>query len=178
VVLGRSRIVVALLLLASATTFAVGVAVERSGHHDASAVNGAAVGNPNAPEGSAAREAGEKNASAQATEAKERKSEQLFGVNTETNAVIGFVVATSLLLAIIAVVMRSPIVLAGVAVVALGAIAFDIREVLHQVDQSRTGVAMLAALTAALHVVIVVLATGTLFADRRGSQAGVAAASD
>jgi hypothetical protein len=157
------RIVIALLLLASATIFAVGVAVERSGHHDASAVNGAAVGNSSAPEGSAAKEGAEGNASAQATEA----SEQLFGVNTESNTVIGFVVATSLLLAMIALAIRSPIVLAVVAVVALGAVAFDIREVLHQLDQTRTGVATLAALTAAMHVFIATLAAGTLFAERR-----------
>ena len=162
--LARSRIVVALLLVASATTFAAGVAIERSGHHDASAVTGAAVTNPTAPEGSAARETGEKHTPAQVTEA---KSEQLFGVNTESNTVIAFVVAISLLLAIGALAIRSPLILVSIAVFGLGAVAFDVREVLHQLDESRTGVATLAALIAALHLALALLVATLAFSAGR-----------
>ena len=216
--MSRSRIIVAVLLVASAVVFAIGVSVERSqgeSHTDAP-VGGQSLGNAtfapegsaeregaerttvatkaaatSAPEGSAAREAAEKKPSATAakavatpapegssareaaeknagasSEASGEDAEKLFGIKTESTGLVIAVVVLSLLLAAGVLVIRSPLILVGAAVVVLGASAFDVRELAHQLDESRNGVAALAALTAALHIVVAAVAAVVLFVER------------
>lgn len=62
----------------------------------------------------------------------------------------------------------SPLVLGVVALAMAAFAALDVREVVHRVDESRTGLALLAALVAVLH-----LAAAVLAARAAGSARGV-----
>jgi Flp pilus assembly protein TadB len=165
-VLSKQRILVALLLSAAAVVFAIGVALERSqpDHHDEPTTQGERL---NATEGSEEREAAERRERTQTAESSESNTEELFGVNTESTALVVAAVAVSLLLAAAVLAVRSAVIVPLIVVVALGAAVFDVREVVHQIDESRSGVATLAALTAALHFLTVLLAAWCVLAERR-----------
>jgi hypothetical protein len=168
------RVTLASLLAASAIVFAIGVAVERSQstHHDESAPSTSAGSPTQAPEGSAEREAGEKKPAgttqaAPVTETSSENSEKVFGVNTESIGLVLVVVVASLLLAASALVVRSPLILGAIIAVALAATVFDAREIAHQLDESRNGVATLAALTMTLHILVALVAAGSAVAEQR-----------
>jgi hypothetical protein len=173
------RVVVAALLAASAVVFAIGVSVERSQstHHDETAPSAGAGATPQGAEGSAAREAAEKkprvatDQAASATETGGESTEKVFGINTESVGLVVAVVIASLLLAAIALAVRSPLVLGIIIVVALAAAVFDAREIAHQLDESRNGVATLAALTMTLHLLAALVAVAGLVVERREASA-------
>jgi hypothetical protein len=155
------------LLLAAAAAFVIGVAVERDQGHAESAHSQSPV--PSAGEAGNHSEAGEGGSHSEAGEhgseptengeagktggtGEHDSDESVLGIDPESNAAVTTAVLISVLLA--AVVWRWPVLptlLAG-AVFCLVAAAFDIREVAHQTAEGRTGVAVLAALVAALHV--------------------------
>lgn len=116
-----------------------------------------------APEGSAAREAAEGGGSSGASG---ERAEKLFGIRTESTGLVIAVVVLSLILAAGMLIVRSPLILVAAAVVVLGATAFDIRELAHQIDESRNGVAVLAGLTGVLHIAVAAVAAGLLFVER------------
>jgi hypothetical protein len=95
-------------------------------------------------------------------------SETLLGVNPESSGLLAVAVAVSLLLAAGAWwLSASPLVL-GVVALAMAAFgALDIREVIHQADESRTGLMLLAALVAILHFAAALLAARAAVATRR-----------
>lgn len=143
--------IIAFLLVVSAIVFAVGVAIERSqGHTEATSTGASST----APEGSAEGEAAEHGgttATATTTEAGNTDSETLFGVNTESIPLVIFAVLVSLALAVAVVLSPKPGVLAIIFVTALAAVAFDVREAIHQADESRQTVMAFAIAAAALH---------------------------
>jgi len=65
---------------------------------------------------------------------------------------------------------RPPAVLGAIALIALAWAALDVREAVHQVDESRTGIAMLAIAVAALHLAAALLA-GRMAARSRHADA-------
>jgi hypothetical protein len=155
------------LLLAAAAAFVIGVAVERDQGHAESAHSQSPV--PSAGEVGNHSEAGEAGSHSEAGEqgseptengeasktggtGEHGSDESVLGIDPESNAAVTTAVLISVLLAV--VVWRWPVLptlLAG-AVFCLAAAAFDIREVAHQTAEGRTGVAVLAALVAALHL--------------------------
>jgi hypothetical protein len=170
-----SRAVVALLLAASAVVFAIGATVERSQstHHDEAVPSVNASATPQGAEGSAAREAAERKQPAAASgatpasEAGGETTEKVFGINTESIGLVVVLVIASLVLAGTALMVRSPLVLGAIIVVALAATVFDVREIAHQLDESRNGVATLAALTMTLHLLVALVAAGSAVVERR-----------
>jgi hypothetical protein len=97
-------------------------------------------------------------------------SETLLGVNPESTGLLVVAVAVSLLLAAaVWWVGASPLVLGVVALAMAAFAALDIREVVHQADESRTGLMLLAALVALLHLAAAVLA-GRAAVATRGEQ--------
>lgn len=163
----RFRVSMAVLLLLGSAVFAIGVAVERSDgdHHQESTSQ-----ELGAPEGSEGREAAERRGRVEAAESSgDESSEEVFGINTESTGVVVAAVIISLLLALAALLVRSPLVLGLIVVVVLGAIAFDVREVMRQVDESRTDVATLAALTAVLHMLTAIVAVVALTIEQRAN---------
>jgi hypothetical protein len=80
-------------------------------------------------------------------------SEKLLGVNPESTGLLVVAVVVSLLLAAgVWWLGASPLVLGVVALAMAAFAALDIREVVHQADESRTGLMLLAALVALLHL--------------------------
>jgi hypothetical protein len=78
--------------------------------------------------------------------------ETILGLDPESTGTVAAAVLISLLLAVALWLWGTPPILVIAAVVALVFAAFDGREVLHQVAESRAGLAAIALLAAALHV--------------------------
>ena len=87
------------------------------------------------------------------------RGENLLGVDLESTGLVLVAVAVSLVLSAGAWWLgASPLVLGGGALAMTAFAALDIREVLHQADESRTGLMLLAALVALLHLAAALLA--------------------
>jgi hypothetical protein len=133
------------LLLASTAAFLVGVLAERSsddGHDKPTAVVREEA------EGIQTEAAGE-------TAPDEHQAEaRLVGIDPESTPLLVIAVAAGLGLAALTAsrVGGARPLLVVVALVALAWAALDIREIAHQIDESRGGVAAIAAAVAALHV--------------------------
>lgn len=122
----------AALLLGSVVLFAVGVALENS----AGGEEGHSVEGEGEVEGTEAEDA----------------EETLLGIDLESPAAVVTGVVVSLILAVLA--LRSD-KRAALIVIALFTLAFailDVRELLHQFDEDRSGIAALAGLIAVLHL--------------------------
>jgi hypothetical protein len=79
-------------------------------------------------------------------------SEKLLGINPEATPLTAAAVIVSVLLAVALLIIGSPILAAGTAPAMAAFTALDIREVIHQLDESRTGLAALATVVAVLHL--------------------------
>jgi hypothetical protein len=93
-----------------------------------------------------------------------KRGERVFGIDIESPALVIAAVAVSVLLAAALWLTGSvlaPLALAGFALVAA---IFDVREVFHQIDESRTNLTVIAAIVAALHLAVV---AGALVLARR-----------
>lgn len=151
------------LLLASAAAFVLGVTVERNdGHTDnttnASTGDQAAQPHDEASEGAGSGE-GDHGAEPRSDEpgtggdhAQEIGDETLLGVNPESTAAVAGAVVASLLLASLAGLRPVPLFLLLGAAFCLTVALFDMREVAHQLDESRNGVAAVALLVTLLHL--------------------------
>lgn len=180
--MSRGRIVgghgfLSALLVAGAVLFVVGVAAERGNRHTepASAAIAASVPVKTVPgthvEGSGSEEgeanttsatelAGQETPEHSETGASVESSEgTVLGVNLESNGVVAVGVMLSLVLAALAWLLRSKIVLAAVAAFTVVFAVFDIAEVIHQANGSHRGVAALAALIAVVHLAAATVAT-------------------
>ena len=152
-----ARLIAAVLLIASAALFATGAAIEhhtatREGHsatgegHPAHHADGGATGE------NAASTEGAANGDTSAMHTAEHGSETLLGINPEATGLVVTAVAVSVVLAALILTVGSPLLAAGVALAMLAFTALDIREVTHQLNESHSGLATLAATIAALHV--------------------------
>jgi hypothetical protein len=168
-------ILVGLIVLATAA-FVVGSTLERNESHHESAATlkaegktseaHAGKGESSGGEGngeSAAQHAGEGGSSAE-TKAKTAGTEQHpelkpLGINIEAVPFVVLAAIGSLALAAGAWLRpRWVLLLIGVALAMLVFAALDVREVFHQSDESRTGLAVLAGAIAALHLAVVIIA--------------------
>jgi hypothetical protein len=158
-----ARLIAAALLIASAAAFAAGAAIER--HTVTSEVR-------RTPQHAETGAPGENHASPEGTSRESSagsRSEDLLGINPESTGLVLVAVALSLLLAALILTVRSPLIAAGVALAMLAFTALDIREVAHQLNESRSGRAALAAAIALLHVLAGVAALRTARDSRRAS---------
>lgn len=169
------------LLVASTALFAIGVIAERSStdthtepagvHVGENGENGEAAGEPagahDEGEGPNATEAGRAETAAGDTDTE--TNEAVLGVNIESTSSIVLAVIAGLALAALAVTRLGarPAVLLAVALIALAWAALDVREVVHQLDQSRTGIAVLATVVALLHLAAALLAGAIAMRARR-----------
>jgi hypothetical protein len=169
--LGRLRLTLIALLLLSTAAFLVDVLAERSSddkHHQSAVVHDEAEGAHNeaaeageagdAAAGEAAEgrdgEHGEAADRGEAAPGEHHAEARLLGIDLETTPLLVIAVAAGLGLAALAAsrVGTSRAVLVVVALAALVWAALDIREIAHQVDESRSGIAAIAAAVAALHL--------------------------
>lgn len=142
-------------LLATATIpFAIGVIAERSTGETHSEPATAEIGEPESGHAEAGEsgESAEAGHSEQATE--EAEDERVLGVDVESTPLIVLAVLVGLGLAAAAATPLGRLrgFLLAVAVIALAWAALDVREAVHQLDESQTAIAVLALLVAALHL--------------------------
>lgn len=144
--------VVALIVLATAG-FVVGTALERNSTHRESPAALRSEGRSGAThvEGGAERKAARAAEGAGTTKATHVEFRPL-GINIEAIPFIVLAALASLALAVAAWTRPRPAVLGVVAAAMLFFAVLDIREVFHQVDESQTGLAILAGIVAALHL--------------------------
>jgi hypothetical protein len=161
----RLRWTLVALLLASTALFAVGAIAERSGAHKEP---GSAETQERDESGGAAH-----NETGEAGEAGEKTDEAVLGVNVESTPLVVLAVIVGLALVVLAATRFGELasVLTAIALITLAWAALDVREVLHQADESRTGIALVAAAVALLHVAAAVIA-GRLAAQSRVSSPG------
>jgi hypothetical protein len=165
----RSRlpVVAAALLVAATILFVVGTTMERSqietgAHQEANTVE--------RPIGEAGehREAEATKSQANAAEGtKDTRSpgesgEELLGINPESAGLTAVVAIVSLLLAALLVVRPGKGLLVTVVAVGLVFAALDVREVLHQGNESNAGLLVLALVTGLLHLGVAVVAAAGL----------------
>jgi hypothetical protein len=147
--------IVGLIVLAT-VGFVVGTTIERNSQE--SHAERPAAARPETSSTSAA----ERGAESESTHAAERHEPggqeahgefQPFGIDIEAVAFIVLAAVASLgMAAAVWTRPRSRSVLGGVAVAMVLFAALDVREIFHQVDESRTGLAVLAVIVATLHV--------------------------
>jgi hypothetical protein len=173
----RPRWLLPALLVVAAALFAVGVAAERSDdHHD----EPAAAAEPGSHEESEGNEGADHDEAADASESTEQREaeaaggnadeeaeegETLLGVNVESTAMVVLAVAVSVVLAVAVWWRRDRWLLWAVGVFALVFAVFDVAELVHQIRERRTGIAVIAAAIALLHLAAAVIAETT--ASRR-----------
>ncbi len=148
--------VVAVLLIAGAATFAVGAAVEHSDHHDNPA---AETAHPTEPAGQdeASESAGQDAAtaaspSAQASRRESSENAKVLGLDIESAGWVVVGVATSLTLAAFAWRWPRRTTFLATAVFAGMFALLDAAEVMHLAERSRSGLQVLAVLTALVHL--------------------------
>jgi hypothetical protein len=156
------------LLVASTALFAVGVIAERSSsdtHTEPAAAHAAETGGESSEPAGAHGEGGASEATASGeaghveSGTEHAETERLLGVDVESTPLVVLAVLAGLALAALAV-SRFGLArgfLLTVVVISLAWAALDIREVVHQLDESRTGVAVVALAVAALHLAVAVI---------------------
>jgi hypothetical protein len=157
------------LLVASTAVFAVGVITERSStdtHNEPSASHAAESGGGSGEPEGAHNESGESSATGAGETARAEtsaesgaagaESERLLGIDVESTPLVILAVLAGLALAAFAAsqIGLRPGFLLAVVVIGVAWAALDIREVVHQLDESRTGVAVIAIVVAALHLAV------------------------
>lgn len=148
----RLALLVALLLASSAVVFAVGTAIEhsqRANHHDE------AVHSEGPGETTTTPASGE--TAVETTAPSETRSEKIAGIDPESWLLVGVAIAASILVAAGVYWRRGRWFVAAVVVGLCFAVA-DTRELVHQVQESRTTVAVIAAILIALHVLAALVA--------------------
>ena len=156
--MSRLRWILVALLVASTTLFAVGAIAERSTadtHTEPASVRTAEHG-----------EGGEVGEHA-------RRDEAVLGVDVESTPLVVLAVTLGLALAVLSATRFGLLagVLAAIAVIALAWAALDVREAVHQADESRTGIALVAAGVAILHLATAAVA-GVLAVRARRAHTG------
>lgn len=165
--MNRSRrlpLLVVLLLVVSAALFAVGTAIEHSqrAHHDVHA-----VASPVAEGGETSAEQTTNGESSGSVATTETHSEKIAGVDPESWPLSGLAIAVSLLIATGVYRHRGRWLAAAVGFAILFA-AGDLRELVHQIQESRTTVATIAGILIALHLLIAAAAASAI--RHRGAQ--------
>ena len=149
------RALLAVLLVGSAILFIVGSTIERNHrHHEQPAAQAAHT------------ESGGESQAGHVEPGSAEPGVTILGVNTESFALSIVAVVLSVLLAA-ALLLRRRTRLVLLAVVAFGLVfaAGDAREVVHQLDDSNSGLATIAAILIALHLAVAALA-GALLVPR------------
>jgi hypothetical protein len=139
----------AVLFIVTAALFVIGVSTE-PGHNETAESTHVAETHGETTEGEATHT--ETAESGNPSHSEQGGNESVLGIDTESPAAVAFAVIVSLALA--AGMWFRPARAVALAAVVFAALftVFDIAEVLHQLDESRTGYAVLAAVIAAGHV--------------------------
>jgi hypothetical protein len=149
----------AVLIVLSAGLFAVGAAIERNksgenGHNEAKA----AEPSPAESGGETNSESGGETHAKSGGETHSESSEDIFGINPESTGLVIAAVVAAVLLAAAVWLSALPLLLLSVMAFGLVFAVFDVREVVHQVNESREGLVAIAAVLAVIHLSVSALA--------------------
>jgi hypothetical protein len=168
----RLPVVAAVLLVAATILFVVGTSMERSQARTGEQQEASAVERP-AGEAGEHRESeaaeGQSNAATEGTDehaSSEESGEELVGINPESAGLTAVVAAVSLLLAALLIVWPRRGLLVAVVVVGLAFAALDVREGIHQANESSTGLLAIALVTGLLHLGAALAAAAALRSPR------------
>jgi len=166
----RLPVVAAALLVAATILFVIGTTMERSQARTGEQQATSTVERPagEAGEHNEATE-GQSNATTEGTDAHRssgESSEELFGINPESAGLTAIVAAVSLLLAILLIARPRKGLLMAVVVVGLVFAALDVREGIHQANESNTTLLAIALVTGLLHLAVAVAAAAGLRSPR------------
>jgi hypothetical protein len=150
--LSRPTIIAALIAVAT-VLFAVGTTIERNQRKTETIAQHAAEGGGGETAAHRAAEGPGEAPSAVSNPSTTASSERILGIDPESPGLVIVAVIASLLLAV--AVLRRPgdarlLLAVGLLMVAFAAL--DVREVVHQGNESRTGLAVLAGVVTALHL--------------------------
>lgn len=157
----RYRLITAGLIIASAITFGIAAAVERNGaHHEARPSAAVTTPDADAGHGGGTDAEGGKAPAEGDTHGTTRDSgtgagEHILGVNPEATTLVLAAVIGSAVLAAALLLVASPLLAALVGLAMAAFAALDVREVVHQFGESHSGLAVLAIVVAALHLLAV-----------------------
>ena len=154
----RLRALLAGLLVVSAILFAVGSTVERHQHGKEATAAAHQEGSGESGEESTAH-----------AETHGEKGVTLLGINTESLGLEIAAIVASLVLATAALLLRQRLVLLAIIAFGLVFAAGDIRELVHQINESHAGIAAIAAIMIALH--LAVAATAAVLLGRQVNSA-------
>src|SRR3954469_18931732 len=154
-----ARRALVVLIVAATAALVIGVVLEHNARtHEALRTSGDAAPVRHAAESGTGSEAGETGESTESgtvsgapprgERVREEPSERLLGGDPESTGVLAIAVVVSLALAALVWRGAAPWLLALVALVMAVFAALDIREVVHQIDESRTGLPLLGGLVA------------------------------
>jgi hypothetical protein len=148
------RTALALLLVVGAVLFAIGTTLERNekDSHQEPAATAASEENSEAES-----EEGEEHAASEGSTAEE-SSEEILGIDIESPFFVALGVATSLALAAGVWLLRRREFLLVVGLFAVAFTVLDVRELLHQLDETNEGIALLVIVIALLHAAAVAAA--------------------
>jgi hypothetical protein len=164
--MSRLRWTLVALLAVSTVLFAAGVSAERSDSDTHAEPEAAAHVDEGSEESGGPEGAHESTASASEEQGSKSESgeehaedERLLGVDLESTPLIVLAVLAGIALAVLAAsqIGRLRGFLLGVMIIALAWAVLDIREVVHQIDESRTGIALVAGAVAVLHLATAVV---------------------
>jgi hypothetical protein len=144
--LDRVRVVLALLLLASAALFVAGSIAER-GHTE-----------PRIEHKETGGEKGTEGREATQTATTAERSERLFGLDLERPGLVAAAAGVTVALAGAALGWRRRGVLWAILAFAVAFMVLDVREVVHQSSEGRTSIVVVAAILAGVHLAIAALA--------------------
>jgi hypothetical protein len=145
------------LLVASTVVFDLGVIAERSGtdtHTEPAAAHATEAGGEAAEPEGAHHPSAESSVTASGEAAHADERERLLGVDAESTPLVVLAALAGLTLAAVAASRLGATrgFLRVVVIVGVTWAALDLREVIHQLDESRTAVAVIATAVAALHL--------------------------
>jgi hypothetical protein len=151
--MSRLRLAVIAAILAATVMFVIGTVIERV------EIRGErATAHREVPGGEHGHESGAENEAERHRETPARpitpeSGEELFGINPESTGLVLAAALISVALALaVGLLRRSVLVPIAVLVVMLPFAALDIRELVHQLQEARSGLATLAGVIAALHI--------------------------
>jgi hypothetical protein len=173
-----ARRALVVLIVAATAALVVGVALEHDARtHEALRTSGEASPVRHAAESGSGSEAGETGESTESgtvsgapprgERVREEPSERLLGIDPESTGVLAIAIVVSLALAALVWRGAAPWLLSLVALAMAAFAALDIREVVHQIGESRLGLTLLAVLIAALHLAAAALAAREAVGPRR-----------
>lgn len=161
----RKPLVIAALFGIATILFVWGAFAERSGH-DAETKRHSTPGGEQAGNGeSAEQRANETGSNATATEASGETEYRPLGIDLESTPLVVAAAAMSLLVAALVAFRPSRVTLLAVVIVGAGFTALELLEVIHQADQNRIGLLILALAAGILHAAAALLAASSLLAN-------------